>query len=140
MSLKFIPESSQPNAVDSTKFGQSAPSAPGLQDILRSEEGPLSISSKINNRHPLENRIQNWEQTQHDLKLEQYRRIFGAAEPIKRTMELKIVESTDFTPSALGNNSNIHRDILLNKDTSIDWEDIYSGMFYYLFGIIELSY
>lgn len=95
---------------------------------MRSEEGPLSISSKINNRHPLENRIKNWETTQHELKLEQYRRIFGAAEPIKRTMELKIVEQTDFLPGALGNASNVHRDILLNKDTSIDWEDIYTGM------------
>lgn len=63
------------------------------------------------------------------MKLEQYRRIFGAAEPIKRTMELKIVEQTDFMPNALGNASNVHRDILLNKDTSIDWEDIYTGMF-----------
>lgn len=96
---------------------------------MRSDEGPLNISSKINNRHPLESRIQNWETTQHELKLEQYRRIFGAAEPIKRTMELKIVEQTDFMPNALGNASNVHRDILLNKDTSIDWEDIYTGMF-----------
>ncbi|ODQ61818.1 hypothetical protein WICANDRAFT_76008 [Wickerhamomyces anomalus NRRL Y-366-8] len=127
MSLRIIPESTQPSAVDSTKFGPGAPSAPGIQDILRSDEGPLNISSKINNRHPLESRIQNWETTQHELKLEQYRRIFGAAEPIKRTMELKIVEQTDFMPNALGNASNVHRDILLNKDTSIDWEDIYTG-------------
>lgn len=126
-SLRIVPESSQPSAVDSTKFGEGAPSAPGIQDILRSDEGPLSIGSKINNRHPLENRIQNWETTQHELKLEQYRRIFGAAEPIKRTMELKIVEQTDFVPNSLGNASNVHRDILLNKDTSIDWEDIYTG-------------
>jgi proteasome maturation protein len=57
--------------------------------------------------------------------METYRRVFGAAEPIRRTMELKIVEN-DFVPTVVGGQSNIHRDILLGKDTSIDWEDIYT--------------
>lgn len=111
--------------MSSNKYGPSAPSAPALQDTLRTNEGPLSIQSKINNRHPLEARLANWEQTQHDLKMETYRRVFGAAEPIRRTMELKIVEN-DFVPTVVGGQSNIHRDILLGKDTSIDWEDIYT--------------
>lgn len=126
-SLRIAPQNTQPSEVDSTKFGQSAPSAPALQDILRTGEGPLSIASKVNGRHPLEARLANWDETQKQLKMEQYRRLFGAAEPIKREMELKIVESTDFVPSALGGSSNLHRDILLNKDTSVDWDDIYTG-------------
>lgn len=87
----------------------------------------MSLASKINNRHPLEERVQNWEQTQYDARLESYRKIFGAGEPIKRTMELEIVEATDYRPSVLGGPSSIHKDILLNKDTSADWEDIYVG-------------
>jgi proteasome maturation protein len=125
MSLRIIPQNTQPSEVSSNKYGPSAPSAPALQDTLRTNEGPLSIQSKINNRHPLEARLANWEQTQHDLKMETYRRVFGAAEPIRRTMELKIVEN-DFVPTVVGGQSNIHRDILLGKDTSIDWEDIYT--------------
>lgn len=42
-------------------------------------------------------------------------------------MELKIIEETDFKPQVLGGSSDIHKDILLNKDTSIDWEDVYTG-------------
>ncbi|ODQ79821.1 hypothetical protein BABINDRAFT_13428 [Babjeviella inositovora NRRL Y-12698] len=126
-SLRIIPENNQHAQVDSVRFGDAAPSAPALQDILRAEQGPLSIASQLNNRHPLEARIANWEKTQHDAKLEQYRRIFGAGEPIKRTMELQIVENTDFKPQLLGGSSNLHRDILLGKDTSIDWEDVYTG-------------
>lgn len=96
-------------------------------DTLRSNEGPLSVSSKINNRHPLESRIKNWDQTQRDHQLETYRRMFGAAEPIKREMELNIVQENDFKPMLLGGPSNTQRDILLNKDTRLDWEDIYTG-------------
>jgi proteasome maturation protein len=125
----LVPENKQPSAVDTAKFGEVAPSAPALQDILRTNEGPLSIASKVNGRHPLEHRIQNWEEQQQELKMEQYRRVFGSAEPIKREMDLQIVQSTDFVPHVLGGSSNVHRDILLNKDASVDWEDIYTGMF-----------
>ena len=87
------------------------------------------MASKINNRHPLEARISGWEQTQHETKLETYRRVFGSGEPIKRTMELEIVDATDYKPSVLGGSDSMHRDILMNKDTSVDWEDIYHGGF-----------
>lgn len=115
--------------MSSTAFGDAAPHAPGLQDILRTGEGPLNIASKVNNKHPLESRVANWEETQYETKLEMYRRIFGAGEPIKRTMDLQIIEATDFTPLAVGGPSNLHKDILLNKDTSVDWEDIYKDGF-----------
>ncbi|KAG7833685.1 hypothetical protein KL943_003793 [Ogataea angusta] len=127
--LRLIPGEAHSSRVSVTSFGETAPSAPGLHDTLRSGEGPLSVSSKINNRHPLESRVQNWDTTQREHQLEAYRRIFGAADPIKREMELKLVQDTDFRPAVLGGSSNLHRDILLNKETSIDWEDIYSGKF-----------
>ncbi|ODV97598.1 hypothetical protein PACTADRAFT_47487 [Pachysolen tannophilus NRRL Y-2460] len=127
MSLRLVPENDFHSKVDSVKFGEAAPSAPALQDILRAKQGPLSIASQVNGRHPLESRIKNWEETEQNMKMEQYRRIFGAGEPIKRKMDLSIVESTDFKPSVLGGSSNIHKNILLNKDSTIDWEDIYDG-------------
>lgn len=83
----------------------------------------------MNNRHPLEGRVQNWEETQYNTRLEMYRRVFGAGEPIKRTMELNIIESTDFRPLVLGGADSMHKDILLNRDASVDWEDIYKGGF-----------
>lgn len=98
---------------------------PTLPDTLRQQEGgAVPISSQLNDRHPLQSRLQNWEETQRNRQLEQYRQIFGIAEPMKRVMELEIVDRTDFNPL---NQSSLHRDILLNKEASIDWEDVYPG-------------
>ncbi|GME78581.1 unnamed protein product [Ambrosiozyma monospora] len=129
MSLRLVPDQQhQSSSVQATRYAPQAPSAPGLPDILRSGEGPMSVSSKINNKHPLEARIQNWDTNERANQLEHYRRIFGAADPIRREMELSIVQSSDeFRPSLLGPSANVHRDILLGKDTTIDWEDIYTG-------------
>ncbi|KAK6200946.1 proteasome maturation factor UMP1 [Scheffersomyces amazonensis] len=129
MSLRLIPDNNQVSSISTTTFGEAAASAPGLQDILKTGEGPLNLASKVNNRHPLEGRISNWEQTQYETRLETYRRVFGAGEPIKRTMELQIIESTDFKPSLLGGSDPLHKDILLNRDSSVTWEDIYKGGF-----------
>lgn len=73
--------------------------------------------------------MQNWEETQHNTRLEMYRRVFGAAEPIKRTIELNIIDSTDFKPLILGGSDSMHKDILLNRDATVDWEDVYKGGF-----------
>ncbi|RLV91943.1 Proteasome maturation factor UMP1 [Spathaspora sp. JA1] len=129
MSLRIIPNNQQESSVTTTKFGEPAEHAPGLQDILRTQEGPLNISSKLNNQHPLQSRITNWEKTQQETKLEMYRRVFGAGEPIKRSMELELVQASDFKPSVLGGSDSMHRDVLLGKDTSVDWEDVYPGGF-----------
>lgn len=121
--ISIIPSNKQTSEVSNIAFANSAPSAPGLIDTLRAQ-GPVSIASKINNRHPIESRILNWEENQEKMKMETRRRMFGIADPIKREMELALV--TDFRPIALGGASNIHSDILKNKDWSVDWEDIYT--------------
>lgn len=125
--MRVAPDSKHLSSIKSTQFGETAEHAPGLQDILRTQEGPLNLASKINNRHPLEARIAEWDNNQRQTQMETYRRVFGAGAPIKRTMETSIVEATDFRPQVLGGSSNVHRDVLLNKDSVIDWEDIYEG-------------
>ena len=128
--MRVVPSSTnKESSVNTTKFGQPAEHAPALQDSLRSQEGPLNIASKINNRHPLESQVTNWEKTQEENRMETYRRIFGAGAPIKRAMELEIVESSSFRPSLLGGVDSMHKDILLNKDSCVDWEDVYPGGF-----------
>lgn len=128
-SLRVVPENDNKATINHTQFGEQAAHAPGLNDVLRSQEGPANLSSKINNRHPLESRLKNWDENQHQTRLESYRRIFGAGEPIKRSMELSIVDATDFKPEILGGSSvnELHKDVLLNRDASIDWEDVYKG-------------
>lgn len=125
ISMNVIPSSGFQSTVstDQDKLHQSN-AVSSLPDTFRQQEGgAVPLSSQLNDRHPLMMRVQSWEQTQRERQLEQYRQVFGIAEPMKRVMELEIVQNTDFNPL---NSSNIHQDILLNKDTSIDWEDVYT--------------
>lgn len=128
-SLRIVPESSEQEAVSSVAFGEAAAHAPGLQDVLRTQEGPLSIASKVNGRHPLEARVGKWEQTQHETRMEMYRRVFGAGEPVRRGMELAIVEASEFRPSMVSSGAAMHRDILMNKDARVEWEEVYPNGF-----------
>lgn len=124
--MNVVPPTDYKTSVSTADSKQSSSHAlEALPDTFRQQEGgAIPLSSQLNDRHPLESRLQNWEQTQRSRQLEQYRQIFGIAEPMKRVMELEIVDRTDFNPL---NQSSLHRDILLNKDASIDWEDVYPG-------------
>ncbi|KAI5965872.1 UMP1 [Candida pseudojiufengensis] len=130
MSLRIIPSDSRESQVSSTHFNDASKNTPSLSETIHNQAGPQNIASKINNLHPLQSRISNWDQTQHETRLETYRRLFGAGEPIKRTMELSIVEATDFKPELLGGSDSLHKDILLGKDSSLDWNDVYPDGFY----------
>jgi proteasome maturation protein len=94
-----------------------------LNDSLRNGEPTRSISHDVNGNHPLQSRLEKWNETQLEFKLDGYGRTFGVAEPIRRTMELEIVKN-QLAPTVFGSN-NIHRDILENKDTTVEWEDVY---------------
>lgn len=52
--------------------------------------GLQSVSAEVNGRHPLEARLKNWDETQQALKMESLMRVYGAQEPIRRGMEMKI--------------------------------------------------
>lgn len=112
MSLNIAPPSSNPESVAAAV----RPST--LQD------GPVLIASATNGRHPLESRIATWDANAEEVKLEQYRRVFGAGEPIRRRMELGIVAATDFNPMG---GSGLHADILRGKDAEVSFEDVYRG-------------
>jgi proteasome maturation protein len=128
-----------PTASHLPKFG--APSAPGLHDTLRAGLNPayaLSNNSssstpsepQLQSAHPLEARLARWEATQENLKMEGLRRTFGISEPVRRGMELKIVRDSEWRPAVLGGQARargVHEDILLGKDTEIQWEDVFAG-------------
>lgn len=111
-----------------------APSAPGIHDTLRAGVGPsltqtASASSALpDSAHPLEARLKKWEETQDQLKMEGLRRTFGISEPIRRGMELKIAREGEWKPVVLGGSRRgVHEDILMGKDTTIEWEDVFMG-------------
>lgn len=128
--MSIIPSKSYQSSVSSISNSHAASNAaPALPDALRHQDGGSApLSSQLNGKHPLEKSIQNWDQTQRERNMQQYKQVFGVAEPLRREMELQIVQNSDFNPlSSLTNGSSIHRDILLNKEASVDWEDIYPG-------------
>ncbi|KAK5778690.1 Ump1p PWA37_000034 [Arxiozyma heterogenica] len=124
MPLNIVPPSnfkSQINSVENATHKSNSINT--LPDTLREQNGGcLPISTQLNEQHPLQQHLENYQDNEHARTMEQYREIFGIAEPMKRTMELSIVERTDFNPI---NENHLHSDILRNKDCTIDWEDIY---------------
>ena len=124
--MNVIPNSNFKSTVSSDQDTQHRSNAiPALPDTLRQQAGgAVPLSSQMGNNHPLQARVEGWEETQRARQLEQYRQLFGIAEPMKRVMELEIVERTDFNPLST-NQDSLHKDILLGKDTSMDWEDVY---------------
>ncbi|KAK6075070.1 proteasome maturation factor UMP1 [Seiridium cupressi] len=132
MSMRIVPSANNPTSFTHLKSA-GAPSAPGLHDTLRHGVGPapshLSTPDAPISRHPLESRLKAWQATQESVRMETLRKTFGIAEPIRRGMEAKIVSEGSWRPAALGGagKNSVHEDILGNRDTSVDWEDVYTG-------------
>jgi proteasome maturation protein len=60
--------------------------------------------------------------------MEMLRRMYGIAEPVRQSMELKIVRDTTWRPAVLGDSlPSVHEDVLKGTDTTISWEDVFSG-------------
>ncbi|KAI5798921.1 proteasome maturation factor UMP1 [Geopyxis carbonaria] len=125
MSLRVVPSAAHASKISSAPANSGAPSARSVPDTLRSQEAPHSVAASINNRHPLEARLKAWDETQYNLKMESLRRLYGAAEPIRRGMEIKMC--ADYIPAQLGGASNLHKDILEGRDESCEWEDVFKG-------------
>ncbi|CAG8472340.1 2052_t:CDS:2 [Paraglomus occultum] len=113
-SLRIVPSELPPPG----KTDVSTLSKFGVHDTFR--HGFKSESHAIN-RHPLENRLARWEETQTNLKLTFERRIFGLHAPMRRMMEKKIVSNIQRFPGLP--NSNLGLEILSGKDETIDVED-----------------
>ncbi|KAH6660771.1 proteasome maturation factor UMP1-domain-containing protein [Truncatella angustata] len=133
MSMRLVPSANHSSSFTHLKTA-GAPSAPGLHDTLRHGVGPtpshLGEPSAPVSRHPLESRLKAWQSTQDALRMETLRKTFGIAEPIRRGMEAKIVSEGSWRPAALGGGpgkNSVHEDILAGRDTSCDWEDVFTG-------------
>ena len=61
--------------------------------------------------------------------MEGLRRTFGIAEPVRRGMELKIAREGEWRAQALGGSAGVSGDVLEGRDISVEWEDIFAGMF-----------
>ncbi|KAJ6573967.1 proteasome maturation factor UMP1 [Mycena vulgaris] len=118
-SLRIVPAS----APKSASVKDTANSL-GLHDTL--QYGPRSIAAEIKTEGGLRERLENWEETQDNLKLTLQRNLHGMHAPMRLLMERKIVAASPHMPAMA--HSNLHLDILMGRDETIEPVDIFGGM------------
>ncbi|EGN92673.1 hypothetical protein SERLA73DRAFT_190673 [Serpula lacrymans var. lacrymans S7.3] len=118
-SLRIVPAAASKSASISGTAGSL-----GLHDTLR--YGPRSIAAETRSNTALKNRLERWEETQDNMKLNVQRNLYGLHAPVRLLMERKIVTSNAYTP--IMPQSNLHLDILMGRDESIEPVDFFGGM------------
>ncbi|TFK40925.1 proteasome maturation factor UMP1 [Crucibulum laeve] len=118
-SLRIVPANNAKNA----SLRDTANSL-GLHDTL--QYGPRSLAAELKSDGSLKERLQNWEATQDNAKLTLQRNIYGMHAPMRLMMERRIVASNPHITDMP--HSNIHLDILMGRDETIDPTDIFLGM------------
>ncbi|EIN13460.1 proteasome maturation factor UMP1 [Punctularia strigosozonata HHB-11173 SS5] len=98
----------------------------GLHDTLK--HGPRSLATDVaaGPSTALQSRLQNWEETQDNLKLTLQRNLNGLHAPMRLLMERKIVGFSPHMPAMP--RSNIHLDILMGRDEELDTSDFMGGV------------
>ncbi|KAF9283003.1 D-tyrosyl-tRNA(Tyr) deacylase [Mortierella alpina] len=117
-SLRLAPSSKSTSAGSASVLDTS--NSYGLHDTMRF--GMRQIASEVTEKHPLENRLAEWDNTQMELKMNMARNMYGMHAPIKMAMERSLVVKAR-GPSMLPQRSNLGLDILNGKDETIDFED-----------------
>ncbi|KAG6857658.1 hypothetical protein H0H87_010227 [Tephrocybe sp. NHM501043] len=120
-SLRIVPA----NATKSASIKDTANSL-GLHDSLR--YGPRSLAAEVQTEGGLKGRLENWEATQDNAKLTLQRNIYGMHAPMRLLMERKIVTQGKNPFADAMAPSNLHLDILMGRDESIEPADIFLGM------------
>ncbi|KAJ7226075.1 proteasome maturation factor UMP1 [Mycena pura] len=95
----------------------------GLHDTL--QFGPRTLAVEVKDSG-LRERLENWDETQDNLKLTTLRKLQGMHAPLRLLMERKIVAANPHMPALP--QSNIHLDILMGRDETIEPVDVFGGM------------
>ncbi|SCZ97111.1 BZ3500_MvSof-1268-A1-R1_Chr4-2g06997 [Microbotryum saponariae] len=96
----------------------------GVHDTLR--HGVRSLAADVAPAHPLQARLENWDDHREMLQLTLQRQMFGLHMPVRQRMERSLVKQS-VVPRSLGGftrPSNLHLDILLGNDEQIDVADV----------------
>ncbi|PWN93093.1 proteasome maturation factor UMP1 [Acaromyces ingoldii] len=104
----------------------------GVHDTMRF--GPRSLAHETSasaTQHPLQHRLEQWDETRDNLKLTTMRNIYGVGAPIRTLMERRIVGHNPHFPALHSTHvggprkglSGLHLDILSGNDETIDPAD-----------------
>ncbi|KAI0762230.1 proteasome maturation factor UMP1 [Fomes fomentarius] len=91
----------------------------GLHDTLK--HGPRSLAAEAVGTSQIRDRLENWDATQDNLKLQMQRQLFGLHMPMRLLMERKIVSQNPHMP--ILPQSNLHLDILMGRDETLEPAD-----------------
>ncbi|EJU03192.1 proteasome maturation factor UMP1 [Dacryopinax primogenitus] len=117
---RIVPAS---NAGSSTASLKDTANEYGLHDTMR--YGMRSLAAEIKQVAPLQGRLENWEETQDNLKLNMQRNLYGLHAPVRLLMERRAVSQTPHMPALP--RSNVHLDILMGRDEVLDPAEIMDG-------------
>ncbi|KIP05787.1 hypothetical protein PHLGIDRAFT_19616 [Phlebiopsis gigantea 11061_1 CR5-6] len=113
-SLRLVPASKSKSA-----SVQDTSNSFGLHDTLA--HGPRSLAAEVHTVSPIKDRLENWEATQDNLKLNLERNVYGLHAPVRKLMERNLVSWNPHMPTY--RSSNIHLDILMGRDETIEPAD-----------------
>ncbi|TRM62891.1 proteasome maturation factor UMP1 [Schizophyllum amplum] len=109
-----------------------APKSANLKDTANSlglhntlQYGPRTLATEINKGDGFQHRLENWAETQDNLKLSMQRNVYGLHAPMRLLMERKIVSHGMQGMPAMPAQSNLQLDILMGRDESIEPSDIF---------------
>ncbi|KAH8101636.1 proteasome maturation factor UMP1 [Cristinia sonorae] len=91
----------------------------GLHDTLT--YGPRSIAAEVHTTSTIKDRLENWEETQDNVKLTMLRNVYGLHAPVRLLMERKTIAMNPHMPAFT--TSNIHLDVLMGRDETLDTAD-----------------
>ncbi|KAH9891325.1 proteasome maturation factor UMP1 [Cubamyces lactineus] len=93
----------------------------GLHDTL--QYGPRSLAAEVTTSSNIKDRLENWEATQDNLKLQMHRQVFGLHMPMRLLMERKLASHNPHMPVLPQSQSNLHLDILMGRDETLECAD-----------------
>ncbi|WVW84858.1 hypothetical protein I302_106893 [Kwoniella bestiolae CBS 10118] len=137
MSLRLVPHTAQ-SAPEAHVVSIKSTSHPisGTHDAFRHGLKSASQGVAAGNVHPLQTRLEKWQQNQNQLEQNMQKNTFGLAVPLRKAMEMKIVsenlhnpliESSTVIGVPLGGSSNLAFEVLTGQDETLDAGDFMGG-------------
>ncbi|GAA5840117.1 hypothetical protein JCM5353_008515 [Sporobolomyces roseus] len=123
-SLSLVPGPS--SSTHSSISLSSTSNAHGLHDTLR-HGGVRSLAAEVSTKHPLQSRLNDWDQTRENLHMTLERNMFGLHAPVRQMMERQLVQQANGNNLDIGgfrNCSNLGLDILRGVDEEIGPRDV----------------
>ncbi|PKI84637.1 hypothetical protein MVES1_001720 [Malassezia vespertilionis] len=94
----------------------------GVHDTMRYGLRSMHAETAASTQHPIQNRLEQWEDNQRAWKMTVQRNTYGIGMPLRTAMERKLVASNYHMPARRV--ANLHLDVLDGKDETISPADV----------------